>query len=126
MIEVADVLTEDVVGTLRSAAGKLAGCLRRQFRTEGAERYCGGSARRAERILGWERATVETGLGERKSGVRCLDAVHQRGRMTAVEKFPERTAQMRQLVEPTAQAEPKFQTTLVYTRITARRVREVL
>jgi hypothetical protein len=33
---------------------------------------------------------------------------------------------IRQLVEPTAQADPKFQTTLAYTRITARRVHDEL
>ena len=126
MDEVAGVLTEDVVGTIRSAAEKLTGFRRRQFQAEVAERYCGGSARRAERVLGWGRVAVETGLGERRSGVRCLDAVHQRGRKKTEEKFPELAAQMRQLVEPTAQADPKFQTTLVYTRITARRVREEL
>lgn len=126
MDETKELLTAEMVDTIRSAASKLTGYKRRAFQAEVAERYCGGSARRAERVLGWGRAAVETGLGERRTGIRCLDAVHQRGRKKTEERCPQMATTLRQIVEPTAQADPKFQTTLAYTRITARRVREEL
>ena len=77
MDEVAGVLTEDVVGTIRSAAEKLTGFRRRQFQAEVAERYCGGSARRAERIWGGVGWLWSRGWGNRRVGcdvwMRCIN-----------------------------------------------------
>jgi transposase len=39
---------------------------------------------------------------------------------------PADTAEIRKIVEPQAQADPKFQTTLAYTRVTAKAVRDQL
>src|SRR5438874_1201946 len=44
---------------------------------------------------------------------------HQRGRKKTEVKSPRLIAEIQRFVEPTAQADPKFQTTLAYTRITA-------
>lgn len=61
-------LTQSMKETIQSAAQKLTGFLRRQFQAEVAVRYCGGSARRAERVLGWGREAVQTGLHELRRG----------------------------------------------------------
>ena len=119
-------LTSDVVGTIRSAAKLLGGHRRRRFQAEIALRYCGGSARRAEAVFDWGRAAVSTGLGEERTGVRCLDACHRRGRKTTEQLCPALEEQVRRLVDPQAQADPKFQTPLAFTRITARAVRAAL
>jgi hypothetical protein len=118
--------TLSVIATLRSAAKKLTGFERRQFQAEVTNQYCGGSARRAEELLGWSRDAVRTGLGELRSGLRCVDAYAARGRKKSEDKSPRLAEDIRTLVEPTAQADPKFQTTLAYTRITAERVRDEL
>ncbi len=119
-------LPAGVVATIRAAARALTGWKRRRYQAEVAERYCGGQSRRAERLFGWGRHTVELGLRELHSGIRCLDAFHQRGRKKSEVKSPQLIEEVRRIVEPTAQADPKFQTTLAYTRITAQRVRDEL
>ena len=119
-------LTDDILRTIQSAAKLLTGYKRRQFQAQMALTYCDGSARRAEATFGWGRAAVETGLGERRTGIRCLDAFELRGRKKSEDRCPELAEHIRRLVEPRAQADPKFQTALAYTRITARAVRQAL
>lgn len=119
-------LSADVVETIRLAARKLTGFRRREFQAEVAVRYCDGNARRTERMFGWGRDSVNTGLGEKRSGLRCVDAFTQRGRKKSEEKSPQLVEEIQRIVDPTAQADPKFQTTLAYTRITAAKVRAEL
>jgi hypothetical protein len=115
-----------VIETILSAAKLLTGYRRRQFQAEVANKYCDGSARRAESLFGWGRDAVHTGLNELRSGIRCLDAYHLRGRKKTEELCPAIEEQIRRLVDPHSQADPKFQTALAFTRITARAVREQL
>jgi hypothetical protein len=119
-------LTEDVIATIQSAAKLLTGYRRRQFQAETAVKYCNGSARHAEATFGWGRAAVNTGLNELRTGIRCLDACHLRGRKKTEELCPKLEEHVHRLVEPQAQADPKFQTTLAFTRITAKAVRNAL
>jgi len=119
-------VTEDLVQSIRSAARRLTGFRRRAFQAEMTLKYCGGSARRAERLFGWRRSTVELGLNELRTGIRCLDNTSARGRPQTEERSPEIAEKVRETVEPHAPADPKFQTTPAYTRITAARVREAL
>jgi hypothetical protein len=119
-------LTEAVLDTIRSGAGKLTGFLRRRFQAEVALQYCQGSARQAERIFGWGRDAVNTGLNELRSGIRCVDNFSDRGRHKTEDRNPALVAQIQSLVEPECQADPKFQTPLAFTRITAKVVHEQL
>lgn len=119
-------LTEAVIETARLAARKLTGPERRAFQAEMAERYCGGSPRLAEEVFGWGREAVRTGLGERRSGIRCLDDFASRGRKKSEAKVPQLAVEIRAVVEPHSQADPKFQTPLAFTRITSKAVREAL
>jgi hypothetical protein len=119
-------LTEDSIQTIQSASKLLTGYRRRRFQAEMALKYCHGSARRAETVFGWGRVAVETGLNEQRTGIRCLDAANCRGRKKTEERCPELEAHIQRLVDPQAQADPKFQTTLAFTRVTAKAVREAL
>jgi hypothetical protein len=119
-------LTEDVIQTIQSAAQLLTGHKRRRFQAETALKYCNGSARQAERVFGWGRAAVDTGLNELRTGIRCLDAYELRGRKKSEELRPELVDHIHQMVDPDAQADPKFQTPFAFTRITARAVRDAL
>jgi Rhodopirellula transposase DDE domain len=119
-------LTEPVKETIRSAAQKLTGFRRRQFQAEVAIKYCQGHPRRAEEVFGWGRDAVNTGLNELRTGIRCVDNFSARGRHKTEEQHPELVAEIHALVEPASQADPKFQTPLAYTRITAKAVHEQL
>ncbi len=119
-------LTDDLISSLKSAAKRLTGHRRRSFQAEMTLKYCGGSARHAEKVFGWGRDAVHTGLNELRTGIRCLDAYHRRGRKKTEELCPAIAEHIHRIVEPTAQADPKFQTTLAYTRVTAQAVRDAL
>lgn len=119
-------LTEAVIETARLAARKLTGPQRRAFQAEMAERYCGRSPRLTEEVFGWGREAVRTGLGERRSGIRCLDDFSSRGRKKSEAKVPQLAEEIRAVVEPYSQADPKFQTPLAFTRITSKAAREAL
>jgi len=119
-------LLESVKDTVQLAARKLTGFRRRQFQAEMAIKYCAGSPRQAERLFGWGRAAVHTGLNELRTGIRCLDGFSARGRHKTEEQYPDLVDEIHALVEPTSQADPKFQTPLAYTRITAKAVHQQL
>jgi hypothetical protein len=90
-------------------------------------KYCHGSARLAETLLGWSRDAVEVGLAEQRTGIRCLGAqAAWSGRKRWEEKYPEAAVALRELAEAHAQQDPTFRTTLAYTRLTAKAAREAL
>ncbi len=119
-------LTESVKETIRSAARKLTGFVRRQFQAEVALKYCQGKAREAEKQFGWGRVAVATGLFELRTGIRCLDNYAARGRRRTETQHPELVERIQALVDPQSQADPQLKTTFAYTRITAKAVREKL
>ena len=119
-------LSDDVIDSLRAAAACLSGFERRRFQAHIAQQWCAGNARQAEAVLGWGRAAVETGLNELRTGIRCLNMTHTHGRKRAEVKSPRLVDDVRKLVDPQSQADPKFQTTLAFTRATAVAVREAL
>ena len=68
----------------------MTGAARRAFQAEMTLKYCHGSARFAETVLGWSRNAVEVGLAEHCTGICCLGA-HSAwsGRKRWEEKYPE-------------------------------------
>ncbi len=111
---------------IKDAAKKLTGYKRRAFQAQTTLDLLDGNARQAEREFGWGRETVNKGLHELKSGLRCYDAYQARGNKPIEEKIPELADDIAAIVDPKSQAEPRFRTTLAYTRITAKAVRETL
>jgi Rhodopirellula transposase DDE domain len=109
-----------------SGARRLRGYQRRLFVAEVATELCGGSARQAERRFGWGRATVEKGLHESYSGVRCLENFTARGRPRSEEKNPQLAEDIRSIVEPHTQADPELKSSRRYTNLSAVEVREAL
>ena len=119
-------LTDDARRAILLAATLLTGHRRRRFQAEMAHLYCRGSARLTETTFGWGRDAVHTGLNELRSGIRCVEDFESRGRPTTEGRHPALEEHIRRLVDPYAQADPKFQTPFAYTRITAQAVREAL
>ncbi|VVB62663.1 Rhodopirellula transposase DDE domain protein [uncultured archaeon] len=77
-------------------------------------------------MFGWFRETVELGLNELRTGIECLGNFSARGRDKSEEIVPQLEEDIRSLVEPESQIDPKFQTSFKYTRITARDLRKAL
>ena len=102
---------------IRSGARRLTGHQRRLFLAEVATELCGASARQAERRFGWGRETVEKGLHESRSGMRCLDDFAARGRRRSEEKDPQLAADIRAIVEPQAYADPELKSPRRYTNL---------
>jgi hypothetical protein len=120
------VLSEAVKATFKDAAQKLTGHRKRHFMAKVSEDYLDGSARKAETVLGWNRRSVQLGLDERRTGILCVDNYRARGRDKSEAKLPDLEADIRAVVERYSQADPKFQSTFAYARISARAVREAL
>ena len=120
-------LSPSQIQDLRLAAAQMTGAARRTFQAEMTRKYCHGSARLAETVLGWSRDAVEVGLAERRTGIICLGA-HSAwsGRKRWEEKYPEAANALRELAEAHAQQDPTFRTTLAYTRLTAKAAGEAL
>ena len=85
-----------------------------------------GNVRKAESVFGWGRETVSLGLKELESGYICYVEVHERGDKKTEVKLQNLEEDIRELVEPHAQADPKFRSPFAYTRITAKALREAL
>lgn len=115
------------IADLRLAASKMTGPTRRAFQAEMALKYCGGNPLVAETIFGWGRHTVVVGLGERRTGIRCLGAQSAfSGRNRWEDTHPEAAEALSRLAHAHAQQDPTFRTTLAYTRLTAKAAREAL
>jgi len=119
-------LTEPVKALLREAAQALKGSERRRFLARTVAELGPGGQRRAERELGWSRVTIRKGQRERASGFSCVDAFALRGRKRAEAQLPDLLADVEAVVVGQSQADPSFRTTRLYTRLTAREVRQQL
>ena len=114
-------LSPSQIADLRLAASKMSGPTRRAFEAEMTLKYCEGSPLLAEIIFGWGRHTVEVGLAERRTGIRCLGAQAAfSGRKRWEDVQREAAEDLRRLAEAHAQQAPTFRTTLAYTRLTAK------
>lgn len=85
-----------------------------------------GGQRRAARVLGWQRATIAKGMGELESGVPIKDNFAARGRQKAEEKLPNLLTDIRAIVDGQSQTDPSFESTRLYTRLSAAAVRQQL
>ncbi len=119
-------LTARSIATIKAAARQLTGIRRREFQTQVTLDYCCGSPRRSEIVFGWGRETVCTGLGELRSGIKCWGNFSARGRYRTEEVLPHLEEDLRSLVDPQSQVNPKFQSPFAYTRMTAKAVRQAL
>jgi hypothetical protein len=119
-------LTEKIKSSLKDAAKKLTGFKKRAFMAQVTIDYFNSSPRRAETELGWSRQAIATGLKELETGIICVDNYRARGRKKTEELLPNLEADIKSLVEMYSQADPKFQSTFAFTKISARAVREAL
>jgi hypothetical protein len=113
-------LSRTQIEDLHRASSKMTGARRRAFQAEIALKYCNGSPRLTESVFGWSRSTVETGLGEKRSGLLCVGAQSGfSGRKRWEDLHPAAFGALQKLAEAHCQQDPTFTSSIAFTRLTA-------
>lgn len=110
----------------RTTAHTLKGHERRIFMARVVKLLGTGGQSQAKRELGWDRDTIRKGLHELESGLRCLDNYAARGRKRAEEHLPNLLEDIGSIVDGQSQTDPSFESTRLYTRLSAAAVRQAL
>jgi len=100
--------------------------LRRQAMGDVALSLLNGKHRVAEEVFGWNRAAVELGVHESRTGISCVNDLSNRQKPKTEEKDPKLLDDIREIMDPHSHAEERLRTTLLYTHITARAVYDAL
>jgi hypothetical protein len=116
----------EMIPVLIDAAKALKGSQKRAFMAKTVAAMGRGGQRWAQVDLGWCRETVRKGTHELRSGMTCVDAFHCRRRKPAEEHLPRLLDDIRSIADGQSQADPKFQTDRLFTRISAAEVRRQL
>ena len=120
-------LSPSTIQDIRLAAKKMQGAKRRSFQAEMTEKYCGGLALKAAAIFKWNQKAVELGLHENRTGIICLGAQKlNSGRKKWEDKHPEAAAILCAIAEAHSQQDPSFQSSIAYTRLTAKKAIRLL
>jgi hypothetical protein len=107
-------------------AKALKGSERRLFMGRVVKSLGPGGQRRAAREFGWDRETIRKGLHELASGCVCLDGYAGRGRKRAEERLPHLLEDITDIVDGQSQTDPRFESSRLYTRLSAAQVRAQL
>jgi hypothetical protein len=116
----------EMIPVLIGTAEDLKGSQRRSFIARTVNALGPGGQIWAEAHLGWNRGTIRKAMHELRSGMTCLDAFHCRRRKPAEEHLPRLLDDIRAVADAHSQADPKFQTDRLFTRISAAEVRRQL
>jgi hypothetical protein len=116
----------EMIPVLIDAAKALKGSQKRVFMAKTVQAMGRGGPRWAQEHLGWCRETIRKGTHELRSGMTCVDAFHCRRRKPAEEHLPRLLDDIRSIADGQSQADPKFQTKRLFTRISAAEVRRQL
>ncbi len=119
-------LTAELKATYIETAKTLKGSDRRVFMARIVRSLGYGGQSKAARELGWCRNTILKGTNELDSGVWIVDNFSARGRKKAEEKLPNLLNDIRAIVDGQSQTDATFQTTRLYTRLSASEVRKQL
>src|SRR3954465_7798871 len=116
----------EMIPVLIDAARALKGSPRRVFMAKTVRAMGRGGQRWAQEHLGWCRETIRKGTHELRSGMTCVDAFPCPRRKPAEEHLPRLLDDIRAIADGHSQADPKFQTDRLFTRISAAEVRRQL
>ena len=116
----------EMIPVLIDTAKALKGSQRRLFMARTVHAMGRGGQIWAQAHLRWNRETIRKAMHELRSGMTCLDAFSSRRRKPAEEHLPRLLDDIKSLVDGQSQADPKFQTKRLFTRISAAEVRRQL
>ncbi len=112
---------------IQEAVKRLKSYEKRAYQGKIALDYFGGNARKTERDMGWWRESVEIGIREIETGIRCINRYKDSGRTRTEDTIENLSEDIRSLAEPQTQADPSMKSgSLTYTRITAKAMRAAL
>lgn len=117
-------LTTSLKEHFKATANKLKGSDRRKYMAEVSQQI--GNQRETSREMGWNRVTIRKGLRELQSGFDCIDAYNARGRNRAEDSLPDLLNDIKSIVDSQSQTDPSFKSTRLYTRLSAKEVRNQL
>ena len=119
-------MTGETKSLIKDAGKRLTGYKRRAWQANIAMEHFDGNARKTERETGWGRESVTKGLKEAESGIRCADNYRGRGRKRTEDKIPGIKEDIISIAESRTQADPAMKSSLTYTRITGKALKEAL
>jgi hypothetical protein len=99
---------------------------RRQAMGDVVQTLLEGKSRKAEDVLGWNRHTVELGLNELRTGIRCLSDVSVRGKKKVEVNNPQLLRDIECILEPHSESDSHLRTALLHSNVTAKSVRNTL
>ena len=118
--------TNELKALFIETAKTLKGSARRLFQARAVKALEKGGQRCAEAELNWNRGTIRKGTHEPESGFTREDAFSARGRKRAEEHLPNLLDDIEAIADGQSQTDPTFQTTRLYTRLSAAEVRRQL
>src|SRR3954469_13488783 len=116
----------EMIPVLIDTAKTLKASQRRLFMAKTVKAMGPGGQLWAEGHLGWNRGTIRKAMHELDRGMPCVDAFSPRPRKPAEEHLPRLLDDIRAIADGQSQADPKFQTKRLFTRISAKEVRRQL
>lgn len=111
---------------LIKTAAERSGYERRHFQAQVVTELFAGNAREAARELGWNRKTLSKALAEWQGQFCYIDRYYERGRKAAESHLPALLDDITQIADSASQTDATFQTTQLYTRLSAAAVRQQL
>lgn len=118
-------LTPEEKDLHRQTVQVLKGSERRMYMARVVRLWGEGGQACAERELGWNRRTIRKGMQELETGP-LQDRFGARGRKRVEARLPKLREDIRAIVDGQSQTDPTFQSQRLYTRLTAREVRQQL
>jgi hypothetical protein len=115
-------LTDSLAVWLKEAASNLEGSARRRFMA-GAVRELGrGGQWRAAQKLGWNRSTIRKGERELRDGIEIPDGRKNNGQPSLEELMPNLRSDLRDVLDPSTQADPSLRSERLYRQLTIKEV----
>ncbi len=102
-------ISAEVIRTVASIVKKIPWAERHQSMAQVTVDLLDGRPRVAEEVFGWSRSTVELGMHELRTGIRCLNDISNRHRTRTEDNYPEILQDIHAILEPESQADPQPQ-----------------
>ncbi len=120
-LNVKTLINDGQIVDIRLAASKMSCTQRREFMADMSLKYCHANARLTENIFGWSRYAVAKGLGEKRTGIKCIGLQTSFcGNKTWEEKHPMIAVFLHKIANYESQQDSTFQSSIAFTRLTAK------